>query len=95
MNYGILMHDARDDVGVAVMDLESGDKIGAATLDGVQVGSIQINEDIPLGHKVAIQDISNGQNIIEYGDVIGKATQQIGQGSHVHTHNLATLRWQQ
>jgi chromosome partitioning protein len=58
MKYGILMHEADDDVGVAVMDLTAGSEIGAATLEGQSVGSIVVTQDIPLGHKVAMRDMA-------------------------------------
>ncbi|MBN2549174.1 MAG: UxaA family hydrolase [Anaerolineales bacterium] len=93
MKFGILMHEAQDDVGVAVIDLKAGDEIGAATLEGQQVGSMVVVQDIPLGHKVAMRDLPQDKHIIEYGRAIGRATQPIGRGDHVHTHNLRTLRW--
>jgi (2R)-sulfolactate sulfo-lyase subunit alpha len=93
MIYGILMHEAADDVGVAVMDLQAGSEIGAATLEGQSVGSIKVVQDIPLGHKVAMRAIPNGKHVVEYGRTIGGATQSIELGAHVHTHNIRTLRW--
>ena len=93
MKAGILMHEAQDDVGVAVMDLKAGDLISAATLEGQQVGSVTITQEIPLGHKVAMRDLPQDKHVIEYGREIGRATQPIGRGSHVHVHNLKTLRW--
>jgi (2R)-sulfolactate sulfo-lyase subunit alpha len=93
MEYGILMHEKQDDVGVAVLDLDAGAEIGAATLDGEPVVVIRVVQDIPLGHKVAIHDLSLDQNVIEYGYAIGSATQKISIGEHVHVHNLKTQRW--
>jgi (2R)-sulfolactate sulfo-lyase subunit alpha len=93
MQYGILMHSEEDDVGIAVIDFESGTEIGAATLDGKPLGSIKLVEDIPLGHKVAVREIEEGKTILEYGSAIGRATQNIVRGSLVHVHNIKTLRW--
>ena len=93
MTNGILIHESVDDVGVAVMDLKAGDEIGAATLDGAPVGSLKIVEDIPLGHKVAMRDLPEGKEIVEYGRAIGRATQSIRTGEHVHVHNIRTQRW--
>jgi (2R)-sulfolactate sulfo-lyase subunit alpha len=93
MKYGILMHEADDDVGVAVMDLAAGNEIGAATLEGQSVGSIIVNQDIPLGHKVAMRDMAPDKHVIEYGQAIGRALQAIARGDHVHVHNLRTQRW--
>lgn len=42
------------------------------------------------GHKVALRDIKQGENIIKYGYPIGYALCDIKQGEHVHTHNIKT-----
>ena len=61
-------------------------------LDSVAV-SLQETPSIPRFHKVALKDISEGEDVVEYGEVIGHATQNIAKGELVHTHNLATNRW--
>ena len=50
------------------------------------------NVDINLsdGHKYALCDIAEGENIIKYGHPIGHATCHIKAGEHVHTHNVKT-----
>ena len=42
------------------------------------------------GHKYALRDIASGENIVKYGQPIGHATENIGAGDHVHTHNVKT-----
>lgn len=42
------------------------------------------------GHKTALCNISKGQKIIKYGYPIGHATEDIAEGTHVHTHNIKT-----
>lgn len=93
MQYGILMHETGDDVGVAVMDLQAGSEIGAATLEGAPVMNLKVCEDIPLGHKIAVRDLPQDKQVIEYGRPIGKMTAAAAQGEHVHVHNLKTNRW--
>ena len=44
--------------------------------------------DIPAGHKFALKDIPCGEYIIKYGEIIGRATQDIKEGDWVHTHNV-------
>ncbi len=46
--------------------------------------------NIETGHKSALVDIAEGENVIKYGFPIGHATQSIKKGEHVHTHNLKT-----
>jgi (2R)-sulfolactate sulfo-lyase subunit alpha len=93
MKHGILVHETIDDVGVAVQDLKAGVEVGAVTLEGQPAGSVKLVNDVPLGHKVAMKDIAQGKDVIEYGRVIGMASQAAPRGSHVHTHNLKTKRW--
>jgi (2R)-sulfolactate sulfo-lyase subunit alpha len=93
MNKGILLHDADDDVGVTAMDLTSGEVVQAVTLEGDPVKEIKLMDDVPLGHKVSMRDLEAQKHIIEYGSPIGYAASAIPKGSHVHTHNLKSLRW--
>ncbi len=93
MKHGILMHEPDDDVGVAVEDLRAGAEIGAVTLEGRPAGAVNLIDDVPLGHKVAMKNIRSGRDVIEYGRVIGTAIQDAPRGSHVHTHNIKTKRW--
>jgi (2R)-sulfolactate sulfo-lyase subunit alpha len=95
VNPKALVH-ARDDwVAVATDDISSGEEFGAVDMDDTHKSrTIQSKENILLGHKIALKDIAKGEHIIEYGEVIGVATRDIGLGQHVHTHNLKSLRWQ-
>ncbi|PTR01531.1 SAF domain-containing protein [Mucilaginibacter yixingensis] len=43
---------------------------------------------VGIGHKLACKDIARGEIIFKYGVPIGKATEYIPFGSHVHTHNI-------
>ena len=63
--------DERDNVATALKKLEPG---AAKLLGDSQEKEIQIKEEIPAGHKVALRDIASGENIIKYGVVIGRAT---------------------
>ena len=54
--------------------------------------SVQLLQDIPLGHKVAIQEIKAGGDILKYAESIGVATKMIRPGQHVHIHNMETQR---
>ena len=46
------------------------------------------NEQIPAGHKYALRSIAKGEYVIKYGEIIGKATQDIQEREWVHTHNV-------
>ena len=51
-----------------------------------------INE-IPLGHKLALQDFKKGDTILKYGHDLGKVVEPIKKGDHVHVHNVKTKKW--
>ncbi len=44
--------------------------------------------EIPAGHKFALRDIPEGEYVIKYGEIIGRATKDIKEGEWVHTHNV-------
>lgn len=69
-----------DSVAVALVSLEKGEKAEGVVL----------SENIEKGHKFALRDIKNGEQIIKYGEVIGKATSDIKAGEHIHSHNMST-----
>ena len=43
---------------------------------------------IPFGHKTALVTMHEGEPVLKYGVVIGRATSDIAPGEHVHVHNL-------
>ena len=70
-----------DSVAVAVEALKARETV---TVNDEQI--ILLN-DIPAGHKFALKDISEGENIIKYAYPIGHAKCDIKRGEHIHTHN--------
>ena len=50
--------------------------------------SLDGKEGIPAGHKFAVRDIPKGEFVVKYGEIIGRATQDIRTGEWVHTHNV-------
>lgn len=88
-----LVHDASDDVGVAVVDVEAGADCVGRNLTTNQSLRAKATENIPLGHKLALKDLAVGDSVTEYGCVIGKVVQPIKSGQLVHVHNLKTKRW--
>lgn len=53
---------------------------------------IEVLNDIPYGHKLAIRDIKAGEPVLKYGEVIGMAPGNIKRGEHVHIHNIDSRR---
>lgn len=55
---------------------------------GTEISGITSNQNIPRGHKFAVQDIAIGEPILKYAQKIGYASLPIHAGDHVHTHNV-------
>lgn len=75
----IKLHE-RDSVAVALEELEP----------GMHVAGVEVRRQIPMGHKIALRDIEEGEDIYKYGNAIGHAAEKIYAGEHVHVHNLKT-----
>ena len=69
----------QDNVVVAVQDLKAGTKV----MEGLTV-----NQNIPQAHKIAVQDIPAGGEIIRYGVVLGYAIHDIKKGDWINEHML-------
>ncbi len=89
-----IAHHAEDNVGVVVVEDATRGKMLAGWVSATN-GELTAAalDDIPLGHKIALADLTAGATVIKYGQDIGRAVADIPRGSHVHTHNLKTKRW--
>jgi len=72
-----------DNIAIARVALSPGQEL---RVDGRVV---TVEDAIPAGHKVALQAIGGGEQIIRYGQVMGRARIRIEPGRHVHTHNVS------
>ncbi len=90
-----IVHDKKDTVGVIVA--ESGVKKGEALTGWVMEGDgtieVKALDAVPLGHKIALKDLAEGETVLKYGHDIGRVIAPIGTGRHVHVHNIKTKRW--
>ena len=83
--------NSADIVAVALEPLAKGTTVTLEAMDNVPEVTVTLQEDITAGHKFALRDIKKDEPIIKYGYPIGAATEDIGCGKHVHTHNIHTL----
>ena len=88
-----LVHDKKDSVGVAVVDVKAGQELEGRSLDTNETLKAKATMDIPLGHKIALKDFKVGDTVYKYGCDIGKVVAPIRTGEHVHVHNVKTKRW--
>jgi len=87
-----LAHRRGDDVAVAVRDTAPG-AARAAYLDSGDRFGIEVRTPVPLGHKIALRDLAERENVLEYGVPIGLTRAPVAAGELVHTHNLRSARW--
>ncbi len=89
-----LVHNKKDTVGVIVVEgLKAGTLMSGVNTSNNSTLRLKSRANIPIGHKVALVDIKNGDTVWKYGEDIGKAVADIPKGGHVHVHNLKTKRW--
>ncbi|EIW87838.1 altronate hydrolase [Alishewanella agri BL06] len=80
----VLQVHQRDNVLVALQALQAGEPLPAP------FSHLSAQTAVPAGHKLALTAIAAGEPVLKYGFAIGRATQPIAAGEHVHSHNLAT-----
>jgi altronate hydrolase len=85
MEFRAIKISARDNVAIAVNPIPTGSIVSV-------LGSAEVktNEEIPRGHKVALYPIPKGDDVIRYGEVICRATEDIRPGDWVHRHNTVS-----
>ena len=87
----IIILNPKDNVGCALRDITSKEYIDL-NLKGKVMATIVTKEKIPFGFKVAIKEIKKGEDIIKYGETIGKAIKNILPGELVHINNVEGIR---
>ncbi len=89
-----VVHDEHDSVGVVVVEgVKSGQRLTGWIMDQDKEVRVRAQNDIPIGHKLAIQKLKANDTVIKYGVDIGRAVAPIKVGEHAHVHNIKTKRW--
>ena len=79
----VLQLDARDNVLIALTDLNQGEHIEFHGKTYTLVSSV------PAKHKFATQDLAVGADVIMYGVLVGKAAKPINRGERLTTSNVS------
>ncbi|MGB1110954.1 MAG: flagellar biosynthesis protein FlgA [Gammaproteobacteria bacterium] len=89
-----VVHDESDSVGVVVREgVVAGSHIKGWVMEQDREIEFTAVNDIPIGHKMAIKPLMDGDAVIKYGIDIGRTVANIGEGEHAHVHNIKTRRW--
>jgi hypothetical protein len=78
-------------VATALTDLGEGETVHVA-LDDLSI-KVVLRQDVEFGHKYALRDIAQGEEILKYGLPIGRALTDIQAGEWVHVHNCRSERF--
>ena len=90
----LIIHDEKDNVGVVVIETtRKGQECNAWIMENDKTIKVNSTNEVPLGHKIALIDLKEGDTILKYGHDIGKVVKSIKKGEHVHVHNVKTKKW--
>jgi (2R)-sulfolactate sulfo-lyase subunit alpha len=90
----LLVHEHADNMGVVVVEgLTAGTNMTCVITADDTAFELETRNDVPIGHKVALKDLSEGDTAVKYGQDIGRMVGPVKKGEYVHTHNLKTKRW--
>lgn len=90
MKNAFLVLDDLDNVATALTQLNKGEAVNIERNGSVQ--KLQLLNDIPMGHKFALEMIPVEMPVKKYGAAIGLSTSSIQPGEHVHLHNIESQR---
>ena len=82
----IRLHE-HDNVAIALKDIAAGERIEHVP--------VPVSGPVRRGHKIATRDLTPGEALRRYGQVVGQATAAIRAGEHVHSHNCGMTRHSQ
>lgn len=82
----IVKFEEKDNVAVVLVDAKEGQEF---CLEG---GKIAAGEEIPYGHKIALEAMKKGDIVYKYGEPVARCTADIEKGNWVHVHNVESIR---
>ena len=89
MEINALLMDNSDNVVTCVADVKCGETV--CYRKGEQLLRLDAREDIPYCHKIALVDLREGDEVIKYGELIGKTDRAIAAGHLVNHENIHSV----
>jgi len=90
MEVKAIVINPKDNVATAISDIKPNEEVLVRI--GNEIKKFIVKQEIPFGHKFALNKICKGEKIIKYGETIGVATLDVDVGEHVHIHNVESTR---
>jgi len=88
-----LIHQKGDHVGVATSNIEANTVVVGVYMDDNSTIELVVKGNVPLGHKIAIEQLGPNAKVMKYGIQVGFTPQGFEIGDYVHIHNMKTARW--
>ena len=77
----LIIHDEKDNVGVVVIETtKKGQNCNAWIMENDKTVNVPSENEVPLGHKIALKNLKVGDTIFKYGHDIGKVVKEIKKG---------------
>lgn len=89
MNVNALLMDSRDNVVTCVQDVEAGGQV-IYRKDG-QTCTLTAKQAVPACHKVALTTLAEGEDVIKYGELIGRAKASVEEGGLVDHETIYSV----
>ena len=89
MKVDALIMDPKDNVVTCVRDVKAGEVVHYRSKN--EDLEILAKEAIPFSHKISLTDLDEGQEVIKYGELIGKTTRKINAGCLVDHNNIYSV----
>jgi len=82
----------KDNVATLISGIKRGAEVSVVSSEGKTVQIVKARNSVPQAHKIALEKIGADADVIKYGEVIGRASVPIEEGTHVHVHNVESKR---
>ncbi|WP_024736984.1 UxaA family hydrolase [Enterocloster asparagiformis] len=84
-----LIMEETDNVVTCVMEIKKGDAV--VYRKGDTYCTVEALEDIPYCHKIALIPFDEGDEVVKYGEMIGRTNRAIGKGCLVNHENIYSV----
>lgn len=89
MEINALLMNAADNVVTCVKEVAAGDQI--VYRKGEEICSLEARETIPSCHKAALEALKENDEVIKYGELIGRTTAPVEKGCWVSHNNIYSV----
>ncbi len=89
MDINALLMDEKDNVVTCVEEVPAGRMV--VYRKGNEICVLNAEETIPYCHKIALKDFEQDEDVVKYGELIGRTLQPIGKGHWVSHNNIYSV----